>query len=306
MLLYYAGLSTADDFDGSILTSTGLDLTRLGRISSPPRPFAGSSRSFWTDPYVSHHLLHAHLDPSNDDASRRPEQRAAEIEQILSFTRTHHLEPPGSLLDLACGPGLHALAFAQAGYEVTGIDFSEVSLNYARNLQRREGVAATFAYGDIRTAALGAGHAVVTLIYGAFCMLSDRDRTHLLARIRDALRPGGALVLDAFTHRYAERIRVCNDWYVGLRSGFWQARPHLVLERTHHYPKAKASVVRYVIVREDGRYRLFDVWWRHFSRDELISVLSAAGFRVEDVQGSLAGDRYDPDGEWLAAFCIKA
>ncbi|MFW6201016.1 MAG: class I SAM-dependent methyltransferase, partial [Gemmatimonadota bacterium] len=55
-----------------------------------------------------------------------PEERTrAEI----AFLR-RHLPPEryGSILDVACGPGRHALALAEAGYAVTGVDVDRPSL----------------------------------------------------------------------------------------------------------------------------------------------------------------------------------
>lgn len=298
-------MSTTDDFDGSILTRSGLDLHHLGKIALPPRPFAGSRRSFWSDPFVSEHLLNAHLDPDTDDASRRPGERAAAVDRILAFADRNGAGPPGSMLDLGCGPGLYAIEFARAGYSVTGVDFSPVSIEHARESARKEAVPATFELADIRTADFGTEYSLASIIYGEFCTFSQTERTRLLERVHAALRPGGVLVLDAFTAAYAHRNRVANDWYVGGRNGFWANRDHLVLELVHHYPAANASLARYVVVLANGTYRLFDVWWRHFTREELVAALEAAGFSVVELLGSLSGDPLSVDGEWLAAFCVK-
>ena len=46
--------------------------------------------------------------------------------------------PGGKLLDVACGTGRHAVAFADLGYEVTGVDINEELLAAAA---RRRGAA---------------------------------------------------------------------------------------------------------------------------------------------------------------------
>src|SRR5947208_7622122 len=49
---------------------------------------------------------------------------------------------PGSrVLDVACGPGLVALALAEAAGHVTGLDLTPAMLDKARQLQRRSGLA---------------------------------------------------------------------------------------------------------------------------------------------------------------------
>lgn len=53
-----------------------------------------------------------------------------EVERMISWLGL----PPGSkVLDLCCGMGRHSLALAEAGYEVTGVDLSEVLLREARS-----------------------------------------------------------------------------------------------------------------------------------------------------------------------------
>ncbi|MFW5884411.1 MAG: hypothetical protein ACOCVW_02915, partial [bacterium] len=76
-------MGTSPRYDGSLLGGRGLRLDILQRLSGRPRPFEGRDKSFWTDPYVSRHVLEAHLDPHTDDATRRPERIAATVEQIV-------------------------------------------------------------------------------------------------------------------------------------------------------------------------------------------------------------------------------
>lgn len=52
-------------------------------------------------------------------------------------TLTDYLNIPegGSVLDLACGKGRHALYLNKIGYHVTGVDLSENSINYAKQFE---------------------------------------------------------------------------------------------------------------------------------------------------------------------------
>src|SRR5512134_2777754 len=73
-------------------------------------------------------MLASHLDPTVDGASRRPET----IEHITNWIATSvGLRPGDCILDLGCGPGLYAARLAQAGFQVTGVDFSRNSIDYA-------------------------------------------------------------------------------------------------------------------------------------------------------------------------------
>lgn len=46
-----------------------------------------------------------------------------------------NVEPAAKVLDIACGRGRHALHLHQLGFDVTGIDLSENSINYAKQFE---------------------------------------------------------------------------------------------------------------------------------------------------------------------------
>jgi len=98
-------------------------------IDSINRPllYERTEVKFWTDPYIATQMLEAHLNPNTDAASRKPDficRCAAWMSSLL---------PKGaSLLDIGCGPGLYTKRFAERGLRVTGLDFSENSIAYAR------------------------------------------------------------------------------------------------------------------------------------------------------------------------------
>ncbi|MFW6313110.1 MAG: class I SAM-dependent methyltransferase [Spirochaetota bacterium] len=294
-------MGTSDKRDGTLIAGRRLRLGLLRKLSSRPRPYAGRDRDFWTDPYVSSHVLEAHLDPHTDDASRKPRYIAATVDRILEhFGNTDGTTP--RMLDLACGPGLYAEQFAARGFDVTAIDFSSVSIDYAKSQATKQGLSIEYREEDLLTADYGGPYDVVTLIYGEFSTFSEKERRTLLHKMKRALGPNGLLVLDVFTERYVRRNRGCDDWYVSERDGFWQASPHLVLQQHFHYENLSASVARYTLVDERGGYRQFNVWWRHFTVSEIRELIESAGFTMEAVYGTLWGDPLEDDGEWIGIY----
>ena len=59
-----------------------------------------------------------------------------------------HLEP-GRALDLACGEGQNAIWLATRGWDVTGVDYSEVAIAKARSRAERESVTVQFVCADL-------------------------------------------------------------------------------------------------------------------------------------------------------------
>lgn len=288
--------------DGRILRRGRLRLDLLHQLAQRPAPFENRERDFWRDPYVSQHVLEAHLDPHTDDATRRPAIVGSTVETILSHLGTDRPFEQLHVLDLACGPGLYAEQFAARGFQVTAIDYAEPSIRHARGSAERDGLTIDYRIGDLRATPLGGPYDLVMLIYGALSTFSDSEQRQILDRVRQAMSPGGLIVFDVFTQAYARRNRSDTDWYVSMRDGFWQEEPHLVLEHNFFYDGLSASVARYLIIEESGAYRTYDVWWRHFTREEILERSEDAGFSVEAVYGSLWGDPCREDDEWIGVY----
>lgn len=51
---------------------------------------------------------------------------------VANMLQAMDIEPNATVLDAGCGPGVHSIRVAQAGYNVQAIDISETMLNHAR------------------------------------------------------------------------------------------------------------------------------------------------------------------------------
>lgn len=103
--------------------------------------------------------------------------------------------PPGRVLDLACGEGRNAVWLAAQGWQVTGIDFSEVAIERARRLADARRVSAEFVVGDVFAIPLERARYDLVLI--AYLQVGPEQRGAVLERAVDALAPGGTLLLVA-------------------------------------------------------------------------------------------------------------
>ena len=280
----------------TIIRNGRLDLTRLHALEAPPELFAPGDLVFWTDPYISAHVLEAHLDPESDDASRRQETISAAVDHIASIC------DPASyprLLDLGCGPGLYCSEFFDAGYTVTGIDYSAVSIEYARNEARRTGRGIRYRELDYREWEPEEGEFdCIVMIFGDFCVLAPSERDAMLAKIRRALRPGGCFIFDIFTELYLPHPDD-RAWYTMLEEGFWHEGANLVLEIKHRYQAESVHLNRYLVVTEDGRVRCANIWHRWYERAEIRALLESAGFRVDGMWADLTGTPLSPSPEWV-------
>ncbi len=126
------------------------------------------------------------------------------------------------VLDVGCGPGRHAIALAQQGILVTGVDISERFIQVAQEGALRAGVEerVQFCRADARQMTsddrfAGQGFdAAISLCQGAFGLGGEPDEADpqnlapdlaILQGIRDALRAGGKLAVSAFSSYFQLR-----------------------------------------------------------------------------------------------------
>jgi 2-polyprenyl-3-methyl-5-hydroxy-6-metoxy-1,4-benzoquinol methylase len=100
---------------------------------------------------------------------------------------------PGRALDLACGEGQNAIWLASLGWEVTGVDYSEVAIAKARARAEGDGVHVDFVCDDLVSyEPEPAAYDLVLLLY--FHIPAD-ERRHVLAKAARALVPGGTAIV---------------------------------------------------------------------------------------------------------------
>lgn len=96
---------------------------------------------------------------------------------------------PGKALVLAMGEGRNAVYLARHGFEVTGIDISEVAADKCRQLAAAHGVEIEIIVADLRDYEFPeASYELITNLYF--------PQPSLLPRIKKALKPGGILVYE--------------------------------------------------------------------------------------------------------------
>ena len=105
--------------------------------------------------------------------------------------------PPGDALCLAEGGGRNAVHLALKGHRVTAQDLSPVGLEKAQQLAQDQGVNLTCVRGDLRE--FKPEPESVDLVVAIWMHLEPELRALVHRRAVRALRPGGHLILEAYT-----------------------------------------------------------------------------------------------------------
>ena len=112
----------------------------------------------------------------------------------------------GPVLELGCGTGRIALALAQAGLSVTGVDVSAGMLALARRKSERLAAASrclTFVEADMARLDLGRRFGMAFIAFRSFQhLLTVDEQRATLTGVRRHLRPDGRLALHLFDPRF--------------------------------------------------------------------------------------------------------
>ena len=249
----------------------------LQMIKAIERPslYEPGTAAMWTDPHISRQLLALHLNEGIDLASRR----AATIDGTVQWIAAQTGPEPLTILDLGCGPGLYAQRLARLGHRVTGVDFSETSIAYAREQARIHNLDIAYRHQDYLTLEEEGQYDLVLLIYTDFGVLLPDQRERLLARIHRALKPGGRFIFDVLGDRDLALKATPKSWELAP-SGFWRNRPYAALSESFLYPEDKVILYQHLILEETGAWDVYRFWTHFFSDSDLELLLGRNGFQT--------------------------
>jgi len=282
--------------------STGLTLEDVLDRRVPPTPWGDGDNIPWDEPGFSRRMLREHLSQDHDLASRREAVIDRQVRWLDAVMLGHR---PGSVLDLACGPGLYAHRLAALGHRCVGIDFGPAAIEHARSVAKREALSCSFEHADIREASFGGGFDAVLLLYGQINVFRRREAEAILERAHAALAPGGRLVLEPQTFETVRGRGALETSWSSARSGLFSPRPHLSLHERHWDDSARATTERWHIVDvasgRVGRYAMTTV---AYDAAELSTLFERIGFTAVEILEALS-DSTEPASAGLFGLVGK-
>jgi SAM-dependent methyltransferase len=109
---------------------------------------------------------------------------------------TARLPLGGTVADLGCGTGQHAVALALRGFNVIAVDYAPAMLARARTHARAQSATIEFRELDLNEALPFAAETLDGALCVSVMQVVDQP-TRLLGRIREALRPGGYVLIES-------------------------------------------------------------------------------------------------------------
>jgi len=224
-----------------------------------------------------------------------PEETEREVEGLTGLLE---LKPGQLIADICCGMGRHAVPLAEAGFEVVGVDASEMMLAAAKcaagDDRRLLAVRADAANLPLRSASVD----VALNLFNSFGYFEDEGADQrVLAETARCLRAGGKFLLET------------------------RNREHQILFAPQHLRVALAdgspAVMRCDYDRE--RHRLCSTWSRPdrpeetlyraairlYGLEELVEMFERAGLVVDATCGDYQGTRFEGHERMLIVLAHK-
>ena len=269
----------------------------LSDINARPRPFECYTASdLWTDPHTSEQMLKFHLNEEVDAASRRTEF----IERSVAWiTSRFGIGEGKSVIDFGCGPGLYTNRLARTGADITGVDFSERSLKYARETAAKDGLAVNYVHCNYLEFETDRRFDLITMIMCDFCALSPDQRAIMLNKFRGLLKSGGAVLLDVYSLTAFDKREERATYEVNQLNGFWSPNKYYGFLNTFKYEPEKVMLDKYAIVEADRTRTVYN-WLQYFDPDVLAREFAACGLTIAEQFADVAGSPFDPTADEFA------
>jgi len=228
-----------------------------------------------------------------------PEQRFTqtpeEIVKVLALTN-----PAGkTALDLCCGPGRCAVALAQTGFEVTGVDRTMYLLDKARAKAKAAKVAIEWVQRDMRDFARAEAFDLILSMFTSFGYFDDKcEDLQVLGNILTSLKPGGVCLIDVMGKEHLARI------FQATTSDMLPDGTKLI-QRHEIFDEWTRVRNEWILIRK-GKAKSFKFHHTIYSGQELRDRMRQAGFTDVKLFGNLDGDEYGANATRLIVIGRKA
>ena len=261
-------------------------VTPMGGIASPlaPPPLTEGlvprrrARPWWEDLF-------------NDDFVRTmPKFTDAQIADEVDFIEDSlGVAKGGSMLDLGCGTGRHAIDLTRRGYSVVGFDLSLALLARAGEEAQEQSQKINFVQGDMREMTFDEAFDGIYCWGSTFGFFEEEKNTHVLTRVHKALRHGGQFLLDVVSRDFIIKQAPSLAWFEGEGC---VCMDEMVVDWITSRMRVKRTMML-----DDGRSKEIEYSMRVYSLHELGKLLHECGFRVAEVSGRIQtpGVFFGPD-----------
>jgi len=202
------------------------------------------------------------------------------------------------VLDVACGSGMHAIALAQRGYDVTGADLSAPMIERARENAAAAGCEVRFVvagFGELLEKVGGGFDALLCLGNSLPHVLTAEALDATLTDFAAVLLPGGLLLIQ---NRNFDAVMANRERWMAPQA-HREGRREWLFIRFYDFNPDDTLTFNVVTLRRQGMgewaQQVETTMLRPWLHDELSRAITAAGFGSLNCYGGMSGAPFDPE-----------
>jgi SAM-dependent methyltransferase len=217
-------------------------------------------KTWFNSPY--YHILY----------KNRSQQEADDF--VKKCIESFNFQANQTLLDVACGKGRHARAFAAASMDVTGVDLSEESILFARQFETEK---LHFHIHDMRRVFRVNYFDYVTNLFTSFGYFKNEHENRLAATsMMHAVKPGGYFLIDFVNQQFAfDAIKKHQEETIVLENVTFTIKKVLAGNR----------LIKQIQVIDGQRKEEHQESLNSFSYSEMISLFESTGLTMKAIYG---------------------
>lgn len=200
---------------------------------------------------------------------------------MQNLTRFLNLNPGDRILDLACGKGRHSIYLNRLGFDVTGVDLSPRSIEYAKQFENES---LHFKVQCMCKAMPEEFDAVFNLFTSFGYFERDEDNFRTIASIKEQLKPGGYGVIDFMNVKKVTANLVPQEVKTVKGIEF-----HLTRSVKNGY------ILKDINFEDEGTLYHFTERVKALSLDDFKEYFSRAGIALKHVFGNYHLEEFDED-----------
>jgi SAM-dependent methyltransferase len=211
---------------------------------------------------------------------------------ISNLSSYLNIDDNAKILDLACGKGRHALFLNQLGFNVTGVDLSPESIDYASQF---ENDTLKFLVHDMRVPLESKFDFICNLFTSFGYFESNSDNEQVITSIKSALNTHGIGVIDYFNTTVVLDHLVDSETIIDKELVFNIKRHH-----------KDSQIIKDIVVEDGNQKYSFQERVKSFQLIDFQTMLSNNGLELLECFGNYNLDQFDErKSERLILIFIK-
>lgn len=166
------------------------------------------------------------------------------------FSYLEENENKGTLLDMGCGYGRDAIAFAKMGYDVTGVDISMVGVNRMMTTADEEGVSVQGFISDMLSFEYPQAYDMILMDMVIQFLDTEAEQVEALMKAVEHLNPEGQIVVVApLNQHFMDVLDVKRDF---LNQLFQKAGLEVELDEYYLMPEHEEVTLNMVVAKKEA------------------------------------------------------